>query len=85
MAMDPTDQEDAWQMRYANILEGFGIALYDLHHTNPWPERPALNLAISDIACDLWKRGFSETEIRAAYEFALAGLPNYTAGQDKRF
>jgi hypothetical protein len=82
--MDPTDPEDAWQMRFSNVLAAFGYALYDLHHTNPWPEFTAIDKAISDIATDLWDKGFSQTEIRNACERAIADLTRYAAGVESR-
>jgi hypothetical protein len=82
--LDPTDPEDAWQMRFSNALTTFGLALYDLHHTNPWPQHPAVDKAMSHVATDLWKHGFSVTEIRSALERATADLVTYAAGEEKR-
>lgn len=83
--MDPKDPQDAWQMRFSNTLTTFGLALYDLHHTNPWPQFPAIDKALSDVATDLWKNGFSKTEIRKAFEDAIAAVGPYAAGEEKRF
>ena len=82
--MDPKDPQDAWQLRFSNALHTFGLALLHLHHTNPWPEHRAINQAIGDIATDLWKHGFSHTEIRGALEAALTDLATYAAGEEIR-
>lgn len=82
--MDPTDPDDAWQMRFSNAVEAFGYVLYDLHHTNPWPEIPAIDQAVGTIATILWNKGFSQTDIMRAYKSAIADLSNYAAGEETR-
>jgi hypothetical protein len=32
----------------------------------------------------LWDRGFSQSDIRSAFERAIAEMPRYAAGQERR-
>lgn len=57
-----------------------GLALKELHQTNPWPDLPLLPRAMNHLMTELWDQGFSQTEIREAFESAVTGLPRYAAG-----
>lgn len=37
-----------------------------------------------DPLTSLWDRGFSQSEIRNAFERAVAEMPQYTAGEERR-
>ena len=83
---DDHDQDacDRWQDRLLNETYRLSAALKELHETNPWPESPVLDQAISTLATELWDQCFGLTEIRNAFESAAADLPRYAAGQEKR-
>ena len=71
-------------MRLDEASYSFGMALRELHDSNPWPELPVLRQAINTLATELWDRYFSLTEIRRAFEEAAADLPRYAAGKEVR-
>ena len=75
---------DQWQTALYEASYRYAVALKELHHTNPWPEKPALASAIDTLATELWDRCFRVSDISAAFERAIAGLPAYTAGKDIR-
>ena len=78
------DLRDAWQNRLHEVVRKFGEDLSDLHHANPWPGRPLLPLAINYLMTELWDKGFSQSQIREAYEAAVADMPRYAAGEERR-
>ena len=83
---DQLDQaaRDEWQSKLSDVIYRFGVALRELHDTNPWPEQPVLEQAINALATELWDRCFALTEIREAFEAAATDLPRYAAGQELR-
>ena len=82
--MNSDDPKDAWQLRLSTTIRNFGVALRELHGSNPWPERPLLPFAMNYLMTELWDRYFSQTEIREAFESAVADLPRYAAGEETR-
>ena len=78
------DAEDIWQFRLNTAAYQFGLALKELHATNPWPDNPVLPIAINNLMTELWDHFFSQTEIREAFEAAVADMPRYAAGHEKR-
>jgi len=78
------DAGDQWQARLNDAVCKLSESLRDLHDTNPWPEIPVLEHAINNLATELWDRCFSQTEIRTAFEEAIADLPRYAAGEEIR-
>jgi hypothetical protein len=81
---DEQRPEVLWQDRSMDVVYRFGLALMELHQTNPWPNLPLLPRAINHLMTELWDQGFSETEIRAAFEAAVADMPRYAAGDEVR-
>ncbi|GAA3702206.1 hypothetical protein GCM10022268_09990 [Sphingomonas cynarae] len=75
---------DQWQTSLYEASYRYSVALKELHQTNPWPDHPALTSAIDTLATELWDRSFRASDISAAFERAIAGLPAYTAGDDIR-
>ncbi len=49
-----------------------------------YPEINGLNRAINYLMTELWDQNFSQTEIRAAFENALADMNRYAAGHERR-
>lgn len=76
--------EEAWRARYHAAVYQFGLALKELHATNPWPDLPVLPNAMNYLMTELWDNCFSRTEIRGAYEAAVADMPRYAAGAQVR-
>ncbi len=66
------------------LVQQFGEALRELHQGNPWPDLPLLPRAMNHLMTELWDRGFSQTEIREAFNGAVADMPRYAAGVEVR-
>ena len=79
-----TAAHDEWQSRMTSAPYEFAKAVRELHDNNPWPEQAALDQAINTLMTELWDRCFSQTEIREAFESAIADMPRYAAGQETR-
>ena len=75
---------DAWQTRFHDVIWKFGEDLSDLHRANPWPDSPLLLQAINHLMTELWDKGFSQSEIREAFNAAVADMPRYAAGEERR-
>ncbi|KDP93608.1 hypothetical protein ER13_17745 [Brevundimonas sp. EAKA] len=78
------DLRDAWQIRLQDVIWKFGEDLSDLHRANPWPDSPLLLQAINYLMTELWDKGFSQSEIREAFNAAVADMPRYAAGEERR-
>ena len=74
--------EDRWHDQSMIVVQQFGLALRDLHKSNPFPDLPMLPRAINHLMTELWDHGFSQTEIRAAFSDAVADIPRYAAGDE---
>jgi hypothetical protein len=75
---------DEWQSQLNEVVFRLSVSLKELNDTNPWHEHPVLEQAINTLATELWDRCFSQTEIKAAFERAIADLPRYAGGEDVR-
>ena len=85
--MSNPENQDAcgeWQTRLYDASYRLAVSLRELHDSNPWPEHPVLEVAINTLATELWDHGFSLTEIRTAFDAAVADLPRYAAGEEIR-
>ena len=78
------DANDEWTDRWLNDVADLGKALAKLHRTNPWPELPLLPQAMNYLMTELWDHGFSQSEIRQAFEDAIVGIPRYAGGVERR-
>ncbi|KTT75670.1 hypothetical protein [Sphingomonas sanguinis] len=78
------DPDDKWQDDWMETIHRVGETLREKHLSNPWPHIPTLPEAIKYLATELWDRGFSQTEIRDAFEGAIRELPPYAAGYERR-
>jgi len=81
---DTPDLRDAWQNQFHDVVRKFGEDLSDLHRGNPWPDHPLLSQAINHLMTELWDKGFSQSEIREAFNAAVADMPRYAAGEERR-
>lgn len=81
------EQEDGlpWEGRCYEAAFAFGRKCADLAKSNPYGDRsnPLSNL-INTLMTELWDNGFSQTEIRTAFEAAIHDMPRYAAGQEQR-
>ena len=84
--MDDTTQaqNDEWQSRWLDAIYQLVSSLKELEQTNPWPEQPLLPQAMNYLMTELWDRGFSQTQIRQAFEDAVSDMPRYAAGDEVR-
>ena len=62
----------------------FGAACATFRDKNPFPQMVALDTIINTLMTELWDRGFSQAEIRTAFEDALADMNRYVAGEERR-
>ena len=51
---------------------------------DPYAGKVALEMMINTLITELWDRGFSQTEIRTAFDKALADMNRYAAGEERR-
>lgn len=80
-----TDEERAvWESRRNRAAWLFGVECRELHRTDPHKEIPVLDILMNALMTELWDGGFSQTEIRTAFELAIADMPRYAAGLEKR-
>lgn len=82
--IDEQSERDDWQRRLSNAPYDLSVILRELHDTNPWPQHAVLENAMNTLVTELWDRCFSQTEIREAFEKAIADLPRYAAGDEIR-
>jgi hypothetical protein len=75
---------DEWQSQWLDAVYRLAKTLEELSQSNPWPQNPLLPQAINDLMTELWDCGFSQTEIREAFEAAIGDLPRYAAGEEVR-
>jgi hypothetical protein len=82
MSEQAPDLEDEWQGQSTEAVCQFASVLKDLHRTNPWPDVSLLPRAINHLMTELWDLGFTQAEIREAFEDAVADMPRYAAGEN---
>ena len=73
-----------WEGRCLDATDQFATRCAQLKIENPYPETDALQYIADCLVTELWDRFFSQTEIRSAFENALANLPRYAAGEERR-
>ena len=78
------DPDNKWQDEWMRTVHRVGETLREKHLSNPWPHIPALPEAMKYLATELWDRGFSQTEIREAFEAAIREVPPYAADYERR-
>ena len=76
--------EDKWQIAYMDAIITFREALYKLHISNPWPDDPVMDSALSYLATELWDWNFGLSKITAALRKAADDLPRYAAGEENQ-
>lgn len=81
---DERNLKDLWQAQSMAAVQQFSEAFRELHQSNPWPDMPLLPRAINHLMTELWDHGFNQTEIREAFNDAMADMPRYAAGSEMR-
>jgi len=78
---DPDDIP--WEGQCLVAADAFASRCAELYSSNPYSEVP-LQRIINTLMTELWDRGFSQSEIRSAFEKAVADMPRYAAGEERR-
>lgn len=75
--------DEPWEGRSLAAAAAFARQCRQLCSENPYAEAP-LEGFVNTLMTELWDNGSSQTEIRNAFEAALADLPRYAAGEERR-
>ena len=75
--------ENPWEGETLAAAVPFALRCRELYAINPYSE-PPLERVINDLMTELWDNGFSQTEIRNAFLNAVADMPRYAAGKERR-
>ena len=76
-------ENDPWEGRRSLTAYNFGLECAKLRDSNPY-DLPALTAVIIDLATELWDQGFSQTEIKTAFQAGMDQLKTYCAGEERR-
>lgn len=76
------NQDDHWTSVASTAAWEFGSRCADLHRSNC--HDCVLEWIINALMTELWENGFSQLEIRRAFEKALLDMPRYAAGEERR-
>jgi hypothetical protein len=86
--MTDSEQEIPWEVHFVTAAQNFGLRCRELHDSYPYAADatylPVLVSMMSTVATELWDQGFSQAEINSAFRRALADLPAYAAGEERR-
>jgi hypothetical protein len=77
------DEENPWELQCLDAAAAFAVRCAELYSINPYSEVP-LRRVINSLMTELWDRGFSQSEIRTAFEEAISDVPRYAAGEERR-
>ena len=77
------EEDVPWEILSTDAAWEFARTITNLAKSNPY-DYSALDLIINTLMTELWDNGFSQTEIRTAFESAIADMPRYAAGEEKR-
>ena len=75
--------EVPWERRVFAAAKAFAEQCATLKANNPY-DVVALDDLINALMTELWDRGFSQSEIKLAFAKAVADMPRYAAGLEKR-
>lgn len=76
-------EEIPWEGRAADAVWRFARECAELVKNSPnKPE--ALDWIMNTLMTELWDNAFSQTEIRTAFEKAVAAMPRYAIGEERR-
>ena len=83
--MSDQDSDIPWEGRCAEASRTFGKRCAELTKSNPYGGQvDPLREMINSLMTELWDNGFSQTEIRRAFDEAIHDMPRYAAGKEKR-
>ncbi len=68
------EEENPWELQCLDAAHDFALRCTELYSSNPYSEVP-LRRVINSLVTELWDRGFSQSEIRTAFEEAVANMP----------
>ena len=77
------ENEIPWEGQCFDAAADFAQKCAELYSSNPYSEIP-LRSIINTFMTELWDKGFSQSEIRSAFEHAVADMPRYAAGEERR-
>lgn len=77
------EQDTPWEGLCLDAASAFARKCADLNGSNPY-ELDALEGIINTLMTELWDNGFSQSEIRTAFEKAILDMPRYAAGVERR-
>ena len=77
------EHDTPWEGLCTDAAWAFARQCADLKRNNPY-EFDALENIINTLMTELWDNGFSQSEIRTAFEKAILDMPRYTAGEERR-
>jgi hypothetical protein len=77
------EDEEPWEGKCLFAASSFARQCAELYNANPYSEVP-LESIIKTLMTEFWDRGFSQTEIRKAFEAAVSDMPRYAAGDERR-
>jgi len=74
-----------WEGKCADAAWLFGRQCADLNKSNPYGNLvDPLGRLINTLMTELWDNGFSQTEIKTAFENAIRDMTRYAAGLERR-
>ena len=78
------DPETLWVSRQVDAANQFSSSCRRLAEENPSGHPRPLSHMVNSLMTELWDHGFSQEEIRVAFLDAVADLPRYAGGQERR-
>ena len=84
MADQNQADRDEWQSEWLKAVYRVAETLKELERSNPYPDNPLLPQAMNYLMTELWDRGFSQTQIKQAFEAAVSDMRRYAAGEETR-
>jgi hypothetical protein len=82
--MLPNERDVPWEGRCSQAAWDFGRKCAELVKANPYGFAAPLDGIINTLMTELWDNGFSQSEIKMAFEKAVLDMPRYAAGQERR-
>jgi hypothetical protein len=80
--MPEQDDDCPWEARCFEAARVFGRECADLTKSNPYGvQTDPLGSLINTLMTELWDNGFSQSQIRTAFQAAIRDMPRYTAGE----